>query len=53
MDKVSMTYLISFSRYQVLTKTVDDVIDFNIFLESTSEAMADREKEGKRQIQKI
>ena len=30
--------------YQVLIYTVDDLIDFEIFLVSTSKAMADREK---------
>ena len=39
--------------YEVLILTVDDVINFNIFLRSTSKAMADREKkERKMKIQK-
>ena len=43
MDKDSMPYLFSFSRYG--TKCViDGVINFNIYLRSTSRAMADREK---------
>ena len=50
MEKVSMSHLIFFSRYQTecvikfLLKTVDDNINFKIFLGSTSKAMADREK---------
>ena len=39
--------------YEVLILTVNDVINFNIFLGSTSKAMADREKkERKMKIQK-
>ena len=59
MDKVSMSYLISFSRYQTYCVIkflfrVDDVINFKIFLESTSKVMADREKkEGKMNVQKL
>ena len=41
MDKVSMSYLFFFSRYQ--TKCVIKFL-FNIYLRSTSKAMADREK---------
>ena len=52
MDKVSMSHLISFSRYQ--TKRVIKFLfrqmmtseTFKIFLESTSKVMADREKRG-------
>ena len=39
--------------YSVLIKTIDEVIDFKIYLRSASEAMADREKEGKTEIQKL
>ena len=46
MDKDSMPYLFSFSRYE--TKCViDGVINFNIYLRSTSRAMTDREKKKK------
>ena len=39
--------------YQVLIETVDDVINFKIYIGSSSRAMADREeKEGKMEIQK-
>ena len=38
--------------YQVLIWTVDD-INFKIFLTSTSEAMADREKRGEDENTKI
>ena len=41
-----MSYLFSFSRYQ--TKCV-----IKIYLRSSSKAMADREKEGKTEIQKF
>ena len=47
MNNVSMSHLISFSSYQtkcVLIWTVDDIINFKIFLGSTSKAMTDREK---------
>ena len=40
--------------YQVPIYTVDHIINFKIFLRSTSKAMADKEKkEGKTKIQKI
>ena len=55
-DKVSMSQLISFSKYQtklkVLIETVDDIINFKIFLESTSKEMADRENKRGRQKHK-
>ena len=50
MDKVSISHLISFSRYQtkcvddIMPVTVDDIINFKIFLGSTSKATADMEK---------
>ena len=50
MDKVSMLHFnVSFLRYQAKCVirsylTFDDVINFEIFLESTSIAMAEREK---------
>ena len=50
MDKVSMSYLFCFSKYQtksvikVLTETIDDVINFKVYLQSSSKAMADRKK---------
>ena len=45
-----MSYLISFSRYQ--TKRV--IINFKIFLGSTSKAMADREKKrGRRKYKNL
>ena len=59
MVKVSMSYLFSFSQYQTkcLIKflfRVDDVIKFKTYLQTTSKAMADREKKkGKREIQKF
>ena len=59
MDKVSMSHLITFSRYQTkcvikfLSKTVDDIINFKIFPESTSKAMADREKSKEGENTKI
>ena len=50
MDKVSMSYLFSFSRYQtkceVLIYIVDDVINFKIYLRSNPKAMTDGENEG-------
>ena len=55
--KVSMSHL-RFSRYQhnvLLSSYLDswDVINFKIFLESTSKATTDREKkEGKTNVQK-
>ena len=50
MDKVSMSHLTSFSRYQTkCAVTVDDITNFKIFLGSNSKAMADREKKGGRQ----
>ena len=53
MDKVSMSHLISFSRYKhcylVLMYKFDDVMNLKIFLGSTSKAMADREKKRERQ----
>ena len=48
MDKVLMPHLISFSRYQIKS-----VINFKIFLESTSKAMADREKKRENENTKI
>ena len=39
--------------YSVLIETIDEVINFKIYLQSASEAMADREKEGKTEIQKL
>ena len=47
MDEVSISHYISFSKYQ--TKCVkfyldSDIINFEIFLGSTSKAMADSEK---------
>ena len=39
-----MPHLISFSRYQTKCVTVDDIINFKIFLGSTSKAIADMEK---------
>ena len=58
MDKVSMSHLISFSRYQ--TKCVIKflfrqlmVYKFRIFLESASKVMADREKRGEDENTKI
>ena len=41
-----MSHFISFSRYQAkcVIETVDDVINFKIFLKSTYKAMVDREK---------
>ena len=58
MNKVSMSCLASFSRYQtkcyeVLISTADDVMNFNIFLGSSSTAMADRKKRGEDQNTKI
>ena len=52
MDKVSTSYLFSFLKYQtkcviiqkVLIYTVDEVINFKIYLQSTSRAMADMAK---------
>ena len=47
MGKVSMSYLVSFRRYQakwVLFLTVHDVINFKIYRGSSSKAMAHREK---------
>ena len=49
MDKVSMSYLISFSRYQtkcIVKFLFRQLMNFKIFLESTSVAMADRGKRG-------
>ena len=59
MVKVSMSYLLFFSRHQ--TKCVInflfrqlDVINFKIYLKSSSQAMADREKKrGRVEIQKF
>ena len=44
MDKVSMSYLFSFPGYQTkcVIKTTDDVMNFKIYLSSSSKAMADR-----------
>ena len=47
MDKVSMSHLISFSRYQTkcaIKFLVDDTINFKIYLASTSKVMADGKK---------
>ena len=49
MDKVSMSYLLSFLRYQtkcVLSSYLDSygIINFEIYLRSMSKAMADRKK---------
>ena len=58
-EKVSMSHLISFSRYQTkcvikfLFKQFNDIINFKVFLGSTSEAMADREKRGEDEDTKI
>ena len=46
-----MSHVISFSRYQTkcvikFLLTVDDIINFKIFLRSTSKAMVDWEKRG-------
>ena len=49
MGKVSMSYLVSFRRYQakwVLFLTVHDVINFKIYRGSSSKAMAHRRKRG-------
>ena len=59
MDKASMSHLISFSRYQ--TKCIIKFLFiqlmmswiFNIFIGSSSKAMADGKKEGKTKIQKF
>ena len=61
MDKVSVSHLISSSRYEtkcvikfLLSIDSCDVINFKIFLGSTAKAMADREKKiGKTKIQKL
>ena len=49
MDKVSMLQPNFFSRYQTkcvkfLIQTIDDIINFKIFLGSACKAIADREK---------
>ena len=44
MDKVSLSHLISFSRYQI--KCVIKFLFRQIFLGLTSKAMPDREKNG-------
>ena len=51
MAKVSISYLLSLSIYQ--TKCVDNAINFKIYFGSSSQGMADREKEGKVEIQKF
>ena len=53
MEKVSMSYLFSFSRYQ--TKCCFKFLfrQFKIYLGSSSKAIADGEKEGKMEIQKF
>ena len=56
MDKVLMSHLISFSRYQ--TKCVNkflfrQLMTSKIFLESTSKTMVDREKRGEDENAKI
>ena len=54
MDKVSISYLVSFPKYKTkcvikFLLTVDDVINFKIYLGSTSKAMVEREKKSGRQ----
>ena len=58
MDKVSISYLFSFSRYQtkcvrVLIQTTDDVMNFKIYLQSSSKAKADRQKKREGQKYKL
>ena len=56
MDKVSMSYLISFSRYQtkcIIKFLFKQLMNFKIFLESISVAMADRGKRGEDKNTKI
>ena len=60
MDEVSVSYLFSFPRYQIkcvnkfLVKKVDDVINFEIYLQTTSKHMADREKKrGRRKYKNL
>ena len=59
MEKVSISYLFFLLKisnkmcYEVLISTIDDVINFKIFLRSTSKAMADREKKRGRQKSEI
>ena len=57
MDKVSISHVFSFSRYQtkcvIKFWTVDDIINFKIFLGLTSKAMPDREKIGEDENTKI
>ena len=59
MDKVSMPYLFSFERYKtkyvikVLIKTIDDVIIFKIYIQSSCKAMADREKKRIMEVKKF
>ena len=56
MDKVSMSYLFpsqDIKQNELLSSSVDGIIYFKIYLQSTSDAMADRGKEGKMEIQKI
>ena len=56
MDKVSMSHLIFFSRYQtkcvikfLFRQLMTQIISFKILLGLTSKAMADREKKKGRQ----
>ena len=61
MDKVSMSYLFSFLRYQAkclikfLYRKLMRLMRqfFEIYLRSTSKTVADGEKEGKTEIQKF
>ena len=61
MDKVSMSYLFSFLRYQAkclikfLYRKLMRLMRqfFEIYLRSTSKVVADGEKEGKTEIQKF
>ena len=61
MDKVSMSHVISFSRYQtkcvvkfLFRQFMQSYINLKIFLGSISKAMADREKkEGRRKYKNL
>ena len=53
MAKVSMSYLFSFSSYQtkcvikfLFRRLMDDIINFKIYLGSSSQAMTEWEKKG-------
>ena len=39
--------------YEVLVYTIDDVINFKIYLQLSSKPMAERKKERKTEIQKV